>query len=245
MNTTCQSETGRLRSVFLKRASAAMVSEGAIAAQWEGLNFLGKPDLARAVAEYAAFEAIIAGTGADIHYFTEDEHVNMDSMYCRDASIATDHGMILCNMGKVARAEEPGAQRRAFEAAGIAVLGEIVHPGTIEGGDLAWIDEQTLAVGWTYRTNEAGIRQLKALLAPFGVEVIVAPLPHYKGVSDVFHLMSILSPVDRDLAVVYSPLMPIPFRNFLIERGIELVEVPDAEFESMGCNVLALGRGNV
>jgi len=110
----------------------------------------------------------------------------------------------------------------------------------LEGGDVAWLDQKTLAVGHTYRTNEEGIKQLKTLLEPKGIEVLVAELPHYKGENDVFHLMSILSPVDKDLAVVYSPLMPIKFRNELIGRGFQLVEVPQEEFESMGCNVLAI-----
>jgi N-dimethylarginine dimethylaminohydrolase len=164
----------------------------------------------------------------------------MDSMYCRDASIATNKGMIICNMGKQARKSEPIAQKKIFEANGIPVLGIIREPGTLEGGDTAWLDERTLAVGHTYRTNEEGIRQLTSLLQPLGVEVITVPLPHYKGPADVFHLMSILSPVDSNLAVVYSPLMPIGFRNYLLEHGYELVEVPDEEFETMGCNVLAI-----
>ena len=113
-------------------------------------------------------------------------------------------------------------------------------PGTIEGGDVTWLDDKTLAVGHTYRTNEEGIKQLTALLKPLGVEVITVSLPHYKGPSDVFHLMSVLSPVDKNLAVVYSSLIPIIFRNELIARGFELVEVPEEEFDSMGCNVLAL-----
>jgi N-dimethylarginine dimethylaminohydrolase len=105
---------------------------------------------------------------------------------------------------------------------------------------VAWLDDKTLAVGHTYRTNEEGIKQITALLAPLGVDVITVPMPHYRGPSDVFHLMSVLSPVDSNLAVVYSPLIPIVFRNELIKRGYELVEVPEAEFDSMGCNVLAL-----
>jgi N-dimethylarginine dimethylaminohydrolase len=132
------------------------------------------------------------------------------------------------------------AEKKAYEANGIPVLGSITAPGTLEGGDVAWLDEHTLAVGHTYRTNEEGIRQLTAFLQPLGVTVITVPLPHYKGTSDVFHLMSILSPVDTNLAVVYSPLMPIVFRNLLLQRGYQLIEVPDEEFESMGCNVLAL-----
>ena len=148
--------------------------------------------------------------------------------------------MIICNMGKDGRKNEPLAEQKAFEAHGISVLGVINAPGTIEGGDVAWLDEKTLAVGHTYRTNEEGIKQITALLAPLGVEVITVPMPHYRGPSDVFHLMSVLSPVDSNLAVVYSPLIPIVFRNELIKRGYALVEVPEAEFDSMGCNVLAL-----
>jgi N-dimethylarginine dimethylaminohydrolase len=132
------------------------------------------------------------------------------------------------------------AQQKAYEAEGIPLLGVIKAPGTIEGGDVAWLDDKTLAVGHTYRTNEEGIKQITALLKPLCVEVITVPMPHYRGPSDVFHLMSVLSPVDSNLAVVYSALIPIVFRNELIKRGFELVEVPEAEFDSMGCNVLAI-----
>jgi N-dimethylarginine dimethylaminohydrolase len=190
--------------------------------------------------EYEAFEKILKDNGAEVLYFPQEDSVNMDSIYCRDAAIATSKGMIICNMGKAGRVNEPVVQQRAFEANGIPVLGMITAPGTLEGGDVAWLDEKTLAVGHTYRTNEEGIRQLTAFVSPLGVTVISVPMPHYKGPSDVFHLMSVLSPVDSNLAVVYSPLIPIVFRNELIARGYELVEVPDAEFDSMGCNVLAL-----
>lgn len=241
MSTTYQSETGKLKLVYIKRAADAFISDELLTRDWQALNYLGRPDLDKAIAEYTAFESFLGAGGAELAFFPKDSQVNMDSIYCRDAAIATDRGMILCRMGKAARAHEPGAERKAFEAAGIPVLGEIRGTGTLEGGDVAWLDEKTLAVGHTYRTNEEGIRQLRALVEPGGVELIVVPLPHYKGPSDVFHLMSILSPVDKDLAVVYSPLMPIGFRNLLLDRGCRLVEVPDEEFESMGCNVLALG----
>jgi len=240
MNVTCQSETGKIKSVFIKHAQQAFINDEHIEQYWNQLNYLGKPDFNRALDEYKNFESILQQHGAEIFYMPEDESVNMDSIYCRDASVATDKGMIICNMGKAARIHEPAAEKKVFEANGITVLGTITEPGTIEGGDVAWLDAYTLAVGHSYRTNEEGIGQLIALLQPLGVEVITVPLPHYKGPSDVFHLMSILSPVDTDIAVVYSPLMPIAFRNFLLSRGYQLVEVPDEEFESMGCNVLAL-----
>ena len=239
-NVTAHSETGKLHSLFIKKVEQSFISEAHINEHWRELNFLSKPNLDNASAEYTLFEAVLKEQGTQLLYLPQDATVNMDSIYCRDASIATNKGMIICNMGKAARMNEPVAEKKAFEANGIPVLGAITAPGTLEGGDVAWLNENTLAVGHTYRTNEEGIRQLTALLQPLGVEVITVPLPHYKGPSDVFHLMSILSPVDVNLAVVYSPLMPIVFRNLLLQKGYQLVEVPDEEFESMGCNVLAL-----
>lgn len=240
MSTTSHSEYLKLKSVFLKSAKNAFVSDEMIERQWQELNYVSKPDFKLALEEYVDFENVLKNEGVAIQYFSADENLSIDSIYCRDASIATDFGMILCNMGKLGRAKEPASHKDEFTQKGIKVLGEIKSPGTLEGGDVAWLDDKTLAVGHTYRTNEEGIRQLKEMLEPNGIKVLVAELPHYKGISDVFHLMSILSPVDKDLAVVYSPLMPIKFRNELLNRGFEFVEVPDEEFESMGCNVLAI-----
>jgi N-dimethylarginine dimethylaminohydrolase len=237
---SAHSEFGKIKSLFIKKAASAFIDDAHLTQHWESLNYSGKPDIAKALEEYEAFEQILKDHGAEVLYLPKDDTVNMDSIYCRDAAIATEKGMIICNMGKEGRIKEPAAEKRAFEANDIPVLGIITAPGTLEGGDVAWLNEKTLAVGHTYRTNEEGIRQLTALLAPLDVTVISVPMPHYKGPSDVFHLMSVLSPVDSNLAVVYSPLIPIVFRNELIARGYELVEVPDAEFDSMGCNVLAL-----
>lgn len=240
MRATHHSEYGKLKSVFLKRADAAFGSDALISNQWQKLNYLERPDFDIATAEYANFEKILSDMNVELQFLPSEDHLTMDSMYCRDASIATDFGMILCNMGKEARIHEPQSQAQSFMEKDIPILGEISSPGTLEGGDVTWLDESTLAVGHSYRTNEEGIRQLKALLEPRGVTVLVVELPHFRGANDVFHLMSVISPVDNDLAVVYSPLMPIKFRNELLERGIELVEVPEEEFDSLGCNVLAI-----
>ena len=240
MNLTCQSEFGTLQSVFIKKAADAFVDSSTIRQQWQALNFLSEPDFQQAQNEYHHFEKFLRTTNPEIHHFESDGSVTMDSLYCRDASIATDKGMIICRMGKAGRMNEPSAALKVYEKAGIPILGKIESPGTVEGGDVAWLDQNTLAIGRTYRTNAEGIRQMRALLAPCGVSVVEVQLPHYKGPSDVFHLMSIFSPVDKNLAVVYSPLMPIVFREELIQRGYHLIEVPDTEFESMGCNVLAI-----
>lgn len=239
MNLTCQSEYGTLQSVFLKNSTDAFIDQANIAKQWKGLNFLGEPDIVIAQNEYQQFETMLRATGVEVNYFEADDSVTMDSLYCRDASIATDNGIIICRMGKAGRVNEPSAAEEVYKKAGLPILGKIEAPGTVEGGDVAWLDQKTLAIGRTYRTNEEGIRQMRALLNPAGIEVIEVQLPHYKGPSDVFHLMSIFSPIDKDLAVVYSPLMPIVFREELIKRGYQLIEVPEEEFDSMGCNVLA------
>jgi len=240
MKVTSHSEYLKLKSVYIKTVQSAFVSKDQINEQWQELNYLDHPDLEMALQEYKLFERILNDAKIELKYFPKNEKVKIDSIYCRDASIVTDFGMIICNMGKEGRIDEPKSHLEEYKQNKIPILGIIEAPGTLEGGDVAWLDEKTLAVGYSYRTNEAGISQLKSILEPKGVEVIIAELPHYKGKTDVFHLMSILSPVDKDLAVVYSPLMPIKFRNELLKRGFKLVEVPEEEFESMGCNVLAI-----
>jgi N-dimethylarginine dimethylaminohydrolase len=241
MKKTHHSEYLRLETLYLKSAESSFYSEKQLSNQWEELQFISKPNFNESLKEYEKFQLFLANKNIELSFFPEDKKTWIDSIYCRDASIATDFGMIICNMGKKGRLYETKAQLEAYQKNDKDILGEIKFPGTLEGGDVAWLDLNTLAVGHTYRTNEEGIRQLKSLLEPKGIEVIVVELPHYKGKEDVFHLMSILSPVDKNLAVVYSPLMPIKFRNELLQRGIQLIDVPDGEFESMGCNVLAVG----
>lgn len=240
MKNTYHSEYLTLETVYLKSVKDAFKSEKELGNQWESLNYLSKPNFEKSQQEYEIFKSFFISKNIQTCFFPSNKNVHIDSIYCRDASIATDYGIIICHMGKKERINEPMSQLKVYQRNNINILGEIKSPGTLEGGDVAWLDKKTLAVGHTYRTNEEGIRQLKALLTPKGVDVLVVELPHYKGKEDVFHLMSILSPVDKDLAVVYSPLMPIRFRNQLVERGFQLIEVPEEEFNSMGCNVLAV-----
>ncbi len=240
MTIECQSDVAPIKQIVIKHAKDAFISDEAIDRQWRELNYSERPDLSKALAEYDRFVELLMGFDIDVHFLTRDESTGLDSLYPRDASIPCNKGMILCNMGKPARRGEPGAQESAFHAMGIPIHGAITGQGLVEGGDGAWIDQRTLAVGRGYRTNDEGIRQLGQLLGDCITELIVVPLPHWYGPTDVFHLMSILSPIDRDLALVYSPLMPVPFREALLSRGIELVEVPESEFETMACNVLTV-----
>jgi N-dimethylarginine dimethylaminohydrolase len=239
---TNHAEYGTIRTLILKRAADAFVDQPTLRTKWKELNFTSEPDLPKAVKEYEAFQQIVSNQGkARVTYLQQDKRVTPDSIYCRDAALATDRGIIICNMGKPARATEPEALKEGCLRNGIPILGTITAPGTVEGGDCAWVDTRTLAVGLTYRTNLEGIHQLRSLLGPLGVKVLEVHLPHYRGPSDVFHLMSVFSPVAANIAVVYSPLMPVSFRLDLLSRSFQLVEVPESEFDSMGCNVLSVG----
>ena len=240
-----QSDVGKLRRVAVKHARDAIGDAAAVDRQWRDLRYLARPDVTAAWAEYEHFLALLEAAGVDTLRLPPDHTVGLDSLYARDVSIVCDRGVILCNMGKPQRRTEPAAQEAAFRAAGIPIWGRITGDGTVEGGDVCWIDERTLAVGRGYRTNDAGIRQLRELVRGCVDEVVVVPLPHWRGPEDVFHLMSIVSPIDRHLFLVYAPLIPVPFREALLARGIELVEVAEPEFQTLGCNVLALAPREV
>ena len=235
-----QTDVGPVARVVVKHARDAFRSQREIDDQWRSLNYTDRPDFVRAVEEYQHLVALLEELGAQLEFLPPTPSTGLDSIYVRDASVVCDKGVILCNMGKVERGGEPAAQAAVFRSLNIPIHGEIMGEGRLEGGDVTWIDSRTVAVGRGYRTNDEGIRQLRVLLGDCVDEFLVVPLPHHQGPADVFHLMSILSPIDRDLMLVYSPLMPVPFREALLARGLQLVEVCDAEFETMACNVLTV-----
>jgi N-dimethylarginine dimethylaminohydrolase len=234
------SECGPLASVLVKHPREAFINNATIHAQWKRLNFSAPPDLSRALEEYDRFIEIISTTGCELLWLPADANTSLDSIYTRDAAVVGERGIILSNMGKASRAGEPKAQERLLRPSAWPLAGSIAAPGTLEGGDLIWLDHKTLAVGLGKRTNAEGIRQLEALLDGTFDELLVVPLPEYPGQHDVMHLMSLISPVDRDLAVVYSRLLPDAFQETLLGRGYLLIDVADDEYETMACNVLAL-----
>jgi N-dimethylarginine dimethylaminohydrolase len=238
------SETAFLTSVVVKHCREAFGGSAQIEREWRELSFTGAPDFARALDEYEAFLDLLGSSGADVRRLPAGTKVGLDAIYTRDASVVTPAGMVLCRMGKPQRSGEPAALSQAFREWGIPIAGAIEPPGTLEGGDVVWLNDRTMAVGRGYRTNDDGIAQLRAFVGPH-IDVVVAQLPHWRGSEDVFHLMSVVSPVDAGLAVVYSPLMPVPFRERLLDLGYELIEVPEEEFVSMGANVLAIAPRRV
>ncbi|MBC8035820.1 MAG: amidinotransferase [Rhizobiales bacterium] len=231
---------GQLRKVAVRDVGAAFASDAKIDAEWQALNYHSRPDLSKAKAEFAEVEKILAANGAEVIKLPAGDGLTLDSLYAHDALIVTPRGLVLPHMGKPARRGEPAVNAAHLKKMGFPIAGEITAPGKIEGGDLIWLDRNTLLAGIGYRTNLEGVRQL-GKLAGSDVEIVWFDMPHYKGKADVFHLMSCLSPLDEDLAAVYLPLMSARLVEFLEGRSFAFVEVPDNEFETMGCNVLALG----
>ena len=243
MDPSAHHETGRIGQLLLKHPREAWLDPSHVRGQWKALGYTQEPDLDRACVEYDAFVAILKRFAADIRFLPADARTGLDSIYVRDAACVTPGGIVLCRMGKELRRAEPAAVGKTCHGQGWLVAGEIRGPGTFEGGDVVWLDGRTVAVGHGYRTNAEGIRQFAALVARDGVEVIEVPLPHWDGPGDVLHLMSMLSPVgERDL-LVYSRLLPVPFRKRLLDADYRLIEVPDAEYATMAANVLALAPG--
>jgi N-dimethylarginine dimethylaminohydrolase len=224
-----------LRRVLVKRPGDAF--GGADPERW---HYTARPDLDEARREHDALVAILEGAGCEIVYQESPGLDSADSIYVHDPSIVCDDGAILLNMGKTLRGDEPAAVGRRYESLGIPVFGRLTGEARAEGGDLLWIDHDTLAVGQGFRTNAEGLGRLEDLLRPSGIDLVPVPLPDFKGPEFCLHLMSIISIVDDDLAVIFASLLPESFRKEIEGRGFRLVEVPEEEFDSMGPNVLAL-----
>lgn len=240
MNYGCQSETGKIERLILKHPKDAFHNQDYINANWKDLNYIRCPDYEKVVKEFEFFAGVLENEISDIYYLPPNNKTGLDSIYTRDPALITAKGAVLGNMGKKQRYGEPSAVGQYLTELGIPILGSITGAGRLEGGDVVWLDEQTMAVGLSYRSNQEGLRQLVELTADVVSETVGVPLPHWNGKGECLHLMSILSPVDTDLAVVYSRLMPVFFRELLLSRQIKLIEVPDSEYDSMGCNVLAI-----
>lgn len=230
-----QSMWAPLRRVLVRRPAAP-----ANGSEFAAFGYPNRVDHDRAVREHEAFRAILNDAGVEVIEDGPDEAGLLDAIFAYDPSLMTDAGAVLLRLGKDLRLGEVALAERSYEALGIPVIGRIEAPGTVDGGDTLWLDERTLAVGRGYRTNDEGIRQLRGILEPGGIEVYTVDLPHWRGPGECLHLMSFISPVAERLAVVYLPLMSVPFVEELGRRGWSFVEVPDEEFDRHGCNVLAL-----
>jgi dimethylargininase len=207
-------------------------------ASWRSYGWRAEPDPARLAEEHEAFREALGATGAEVIVARTPMGADPDAIYAYDPAIISDRGAILLRPGKEGRRSEVEALGVDLVEAGVPIAARIEPPATAEGGDTLWLDDRTLVVGRSYRTNDAGIAALSAAIP--GVSVIAFDLPHLRGEGEVLHLLSLISPLAGDLAVVYLPLLPARLVELLRGRGVAFVEVPDEEFEGMACNVLAL-----
>ena len=236
----CHSMTGKIRSIVLKKPDDAFISQDHLNLEWQRFNYVQVPDYQKVVEEFSVFEKIIRSHVDNILYLPQSESVGLDSIYTHDSLKVTNKGAVYFNTGKVLRQRESFETQKLLEAAGVPTLGRIVSPGLMEGGDVVWLDERTVAIGLGYRTNMAGVEQFKEITRGLIDDYVLVPMPHGDGEDQCLHLMSVISLVSDSLAVVYSRYMPVVFRRLLLDRGVRLIEVGDTEYENLGSNVLAL-----
>lgn len=239
--TSTQSMTGNLRRVLVCSPRNAGWGRPEKAAAWRDLGFHHPPDFPAAQSEHDGMCRLIAEAGAEVVFLPASDALTLDAVYAHDASLPTDSGLILMNPAKPNRVAEARSQANFGAKLGIRVLGEIAAPGCTEAGDIVWLDPQTLLVGQGYRTNRAGLEQLRALLTPKRVEVLAAPLPYGSGPSACLHLMSLMSMLDERTILVDLPWLAVETVELLCGRGFRLLEIEPSERESLACNVLSLG----
>ena len=231
-----QSMAAPLRRVLMRSAANAMRNADRTAWHY-GPGF----DPAKAASQHAVLAELVAAAGAEIEWIEDKADGLSDSVFTHDPSLMTDRGALILSMGKPLRAGEPSLHEETYRRLGVPILGRVEAPGQVEGGDCVWVDARTLAIGRGVRSNQEGIQQVSNLLTPLGVSVYGFDLPLWQGEEACLHLMSVISPLADDLALVYSPLLPAPFYQMLKARGIRLVEGDAEEFAAsngLSLNVL-------
>lgn len=229
-----------LKQVIMKHPRDAFKSQKHLSENWKTFNYLREPNFDEALKEFSELVNIVEKQGTQIDYLPSSDKVGLDSIYAHDPVKFTPAGALILKSGKKLRQPEAAVFKEFLAEKEIPIIGELTGDAVSDAGDIVWLDDRTLLVGRGYRTNDEAIRQLKEMTADFVDEFIVVQLPHDQGEEECLHLMSFLSVVDKDLAVVHSPLMPVFLRQLLLQKGFELIEVPKKEYDTLGCNVLAI-----
>ncbi len=236
---------GALQRVMVYSPRSAGWNRPESSARWRELGFRHAPAFEQAQAQHDVLCRQLATAGAEVIELSPSNELSLDAVYAHDASLPTDHGLIVMRPGKSNRVPE-GPRHAAFcETIDIPTLGFINPPGTTEAGDILWLDSKTLLIGHGYRTNAAGIEQIRNLLAPHGVQVLSAPLPHGAGPSECLHLMSLISLLDEHTALVDLPWLAVETVELLQSRGFQFIEIDPSERDTLACNVLALGHNRL
>jgi N-dimethylarginine dimethylaminohydrolase len=240
--TAGHSMVARLERVLVCSPRTAGWHQPERAARWRELGFLHPPDFPKAQAEHGSLCRELESAGAEVIEAPPALDLSLDAVYVHDASFATDFGLIVMRPGKSNRVDEGKHHASFCLRLMIPTLAKIIAPGTSEAGDMVWLDSKTLLVGHGYRTNSAGIAQMRELLVSRGIEVIAAPLPYGQGPSTCLHLMSLISLLDEQTALVDLPWLAVETVELLKGRGYRLIEIDYSERDTLACNVLAVGE---
>jgi N-dimethylarginine dimethylaminohydrolase len=232
---------GALQRVLVCSPRTAGWNQPERLARWRDLGFHHAPDFATAQSQHEAMCRELESAGAEVIELPSSSDLSLDAVYTHDASLATDFGLILMRPGKANRVAEGQHHGLSCAAHDIPTFGTITAPGTTEAGDILWLDAKTLLIGHGYRTNSTGIAQMRALLAPKGVEVLSAPLPYGPGPSACLHLMSLISLLDEQTALVDLPWLAVETVELLKLHGYKFIEIEPAERGTLACNVLSVG----
>ena len=238
----CQSMSAPMTKVLMRRPGDSL--RQAKPGDW---NYGPAFDPERAIEQYREFAALVEGTEAEITWIEDAGDGLADAMFTRDASFVTPHGVVLLRMGKELRSREPDDHGFVYEENGIPIIGRLYGDALMEGGDMIWLDSRTIAVGCGFRSNREGVRQLGQVLKPYEIEVLGFDLPVWQGEAACLHLMSVISPVDEDMALIHTPLMPAPLYSLLKARGMTLITAPADEFEQsngLSLNVMPFSPKN-
>ncbi len=214
-----------------------------VVAEYEAAHWQ-TPDLDRLTAQHAGFVSTLRGLGSEVVELDPVPGLP-DAVFVYDPVFVGPSGSIELVAAKEARRGEGAHLIAGLESAGVPTIGRLVGDATADAGDMYWMDEDTVAIGRSYRTNQDAVDQMRGILASDGVKVEVFDLPHDLGPEYCLHLMSTVSPVREDLAVVYEKLAPVAMLQSLARRGIEWVVVDDEEYVTLGCNILAVRPGVV
>jgi N-dimethylarginine dimethylaminohydrolase len=236
------SMVGKLERVLVCSPRSAGWNQPERLARWRDLGFHHSPDFGQAQAQHDALRRELEVAGAEVTELPPASDHSLDAVYAHDASLNTDYGLIIMRPGKPNRVREGSHHGSFCKALGIPTLGEITAPATTEAGDILWLDSKTLLIGQGYRTNAAGIQQMRDLLASKGVEVLSAALPYGPGPSACLHLMSLISLLDERTALVDLPWLAVETVELLKSRGFNFIEIDSSERDTLACNVLALGN---
>lgn len=240
MSTTESAPFGvRSMSAPLRRVA---VRRPTVSGDWTEANWSQAPDPVALERQHEEFVELLTelGVGVELLDSLPDQ---LDACYVRDPVVVLDAGTVVLRAAKPVRRREGKFLAADLERLGVPSAAVLTEPALADGGDLIWLDQDTMAVGRSYRTNQDGIRQLRELLSEQGTRVISYDLAHDQGPSRVLHLMSVISPIADDMAVVYTPLAPVALMEDLAERGVRVIEVPPEEYLTIGCNILAVRPG--